>query len=116
MAGWDLHPLEKRRLTTAHTHSGHWQRAFGLVVIAIWQSWPTSKSSMYCYINLVLPSRIYAETSRTLRLFGSLVRIAFRLGDGAKKRIDSPTNRAALANFCFIMLRFIDRGFSLNIK
>ncbi|MFB3128994.1 MAG: hypothetical protein ACE1Y7_04735, partial [Lysobacteraceae bacterium] len=20
---WDLHPLEKRRLTTAHTHSGH---------------------------------------------------------------------------------------------
>ena len=23
MAGWDLHPLEKRRLTTAHTHSGH---------------------------------------------------------------------------------------------
>ncbi len=23
MAGWDLHPLEKRRLTTAHTRLGH---------------------------------------------------------------------------------------------
>ncbi len=23
MAGWDLHPLEKRRLTTAHTRNGH---------------------------------------------------------------------------------------------
>ncbi len=23
MAGWDSHPLEKRRLTTAHTHNGH---------------------------------------------------------------------------------------------
>ncbi len=27
MAGWDLHPLEKRRLTTAHTLSGHSERA-----------------------------------------------------------------------------------------
>ena len=26
MAGWDLHPLEKRRLTTAHTLSRHWAR------------------------------------------------------------------------------------------
>jgi hypothetical protein len=23
LAGWDFHPLEKRRLITAHTHSGH---------------------------------------------------------------------------------------------
>jgi hypothetical protein len=23
VAGWDLHPLEKRRLFTAHTQSGH---------------------------------------------------------------------------------------------
>ncbi len=23
IAGWDLHPLEKYRLTTAHTHGGH---------------------------------------------------------------------------------------------
>src|SRR5258708_4297654 len=26
VAGWDLHPREKRRLVTAHTHIGHWMR------------------------------------------------------------------------------------------
>ena len=26
IAGWDFHPLGKRRLTTAHASSGHWQK------------------------------------------------------------------------------------------
>ena len=29
VAGWDLHPLEKRRLITAHTRSGHLGRVEG---------------------------------------------------------------------------------------
>jgi hypothetical protein len=34
MAGWDLHPLEKRRLTTAHTHHGHLKPlTLGIVIV-----------------------------------------------------------------------------------
>ena len=77
VAGWALHPLEKRRLSTAHTRSGH--RPASHVAVAKPVSAPTKVLSwavMMCLLSYELEKLVFLSRPRPATLETILRRVS----------------------------------------